>query len=301
MTNPTPKYLPAAVSLLVALAAGCAGFRTVDVPSANQNSRIQHLVFHFTTVPFDESLRLLTERTDRPVSVHYLIPEPGDPTYPRSDPEVYRLVPEQRRAWHAGRSAWGRKQSLNDSSIGIELVNLSTCHSRRPDAEVQTPDMLSCRFAPFPEAQIDLVIRLVQDILERHPEIDPVDIVGHSDIAPDRRSDPGPLFPWRRLYENGIGAWFDDDTVGTYRRRFDRAPPDPALVRRALSAYGYSLDAPDDPELADIRFRFVVRAFQLHFRPERADGVVDAETAARLWALLEKYRPRALDGLTDGA
>ncbi|MEO1084622.1 MAG: N-acetylmuramoyl-L-alanine amidase [Acidobacteriota bacterium] len=282
-----------------ALASGCAGLPTVDVPSENQNSRIQHLVFHYTTVPFDESLRLLTERTDRPVSVHYLVPEPGDPTYPSRNLKVYRLVPESQRAWHAGRSAWGRKQALNDSSLGIELVNTSTCRSRDPGAAAQTPEMQECTLVDFSEAQIELLIHLSKDILDRHPEIDPIDVVGHSDIAPMRRSDPGPHFPWERLHAHGIGAWFEDDAVQKYRRRFDDALPETGVIRRALAAYGYALDASETPEVDDIQLRFVIRAFQMHFRPQRVDGRIDAETAARLFALLEKYRPRALEALSQ--
>ena len=134
------------------------------------------------------------------------------------------------------------------------------------------------------------------DILQRHPRIDPVDIVAHSDIAPDRRLDPGPKFPWRRLHEHGIGAWYDDDAVDRYRQRFEAQPPTLALLQRGLKAYGYDVD---DTGEHDPRTQVALRAFQMHFRPMDWSGLPDAETAAILFALLEKYRPRALTRLLN--
>ena len=282
------------LSLCLVFLAGCAALPMVEVASANQNGRVQYLVFHFTTVPFDESMRLLTQRTERPVSAHYLVPEPGDPTYPHRRLKIFKLVPEDQRAWHAGRSFWGGRRWLNGPSIGIEIVNQSRCESREPDAEVQTPEMQDCTWREFPDGQIDRVVRLTQDILERHPGIDAVDVVGHSDVAPTRRLDPGPLFPWKRLYEQGIGAWYDDDTAAAYLSRFKDDPPSLELVQRALRAYGYELDATGK---LDLQTRFVVRAFQMHFRPTSFDGRIDPESTAILFALLEKYRPRALNDL----
>lgn len=282
------SILLAGVTLLTV---ACSALPMVDVPSANQGSRINYLVLHFTAEDFAESLRLLTQPTDRPVSVHYLVPEPGDETYDRNQLVVYRLVREPRRARHAGVSYWAASQSLNNSSIGIEIVNRSRCEAIDPDAET-TPENQSCTFLEFAEEQVELVIRLAKDILERNPQIDAVDVVGHGDIAPDRRLDPGPAFPWRRLYENGIGAWYDEDTFARYRTAFESQPPDIATLQRALAAYGYRIEATGDN---DVQTRFVVRAFQMHFRPAKWNGGIDAETAAILFALLEKYR---LDALT---
>lgn len=284
------------LGLCMVLLAGCRSLPVVDVPSANQNDRIKYLVFHFTALPFDESIRVLTERTERPVSAHYLVPEPGDPTYPHQDLRIYRLVPEERRAWHAGRSYWRRKQALNDSSIGIEIVNQSHCESSDPEAEVQTPEIQNCTLPDFSEQQIDLVIRLALDILARNPEIEAVDVVGHGDIAPLRRIDPGPKFPWKRLFDHGIGAWYDDETVLEYRQRLASAPPSLRLIQRGLRAYGYQLEVTGEN---DLQTRYVVRVFQMHFRPARTDGQVDAETASILFALLEKYRPEALQEILD--
>ena len=274
--------------------AACSSLPMVDVPSANQSSRINYLVLHFTSEHFAESMRLLTQATDRPVSVHYLVPEPGDETYDRENLVVHRLVHEPRRARHAGQSYWAASQSLNNSSIGIEIVNRSTCEPIDADAE-PTPENQVCNFLEFPEEQIDLVIRLAQDILERNPDIEPIDVVGHGDIAPDRRLDPGPKFPWQRLYENGIGVWYDAQTVARYREAFDGALPDLATMQRALAAFGYRIE---DSGVNDLQTRFVVRAFQMRFRPANWSGGIDAETAAILFALLEKYRPEALEELS---
>ena len=275
----------------------CSPLGYVDVDSENQSSRIRHVVMHFTSVDFARSMRMLTERTERPVSAHYLVPENGDPTYPHRRLRVYRLVGEERRAWHAGRSRWGGEAALNGSSIGIEIVNRSAC-SPVPLGNEQAPPEERCEFHDFDAEQIDLVIELVLDILERHPRIDPVNVLGHSDIAPDRRLDPGPTFPWRRLYEHGIGAWYDDDTMERYRERFEAQPPTLALLQRGLKAYGYDVD--DTGEL-DAQTQVALVAFQMHFRPSDWSGQPDAETAAIVFALLEKYRPRALTRLLESS
>ncbi|MCY3940179.1 MAG: N-acetylmuramoyl-L-alanine amidase [Gammaproteobacteria bacterium] len=286
----------AAASLLTSFALlACSPLRFVDVESENQSSRIEHLVMHFTSVDFARSMRMLTERTQRPVSAHYLVPENGDPTYPHRRLSVYRLVDEEHRAWHAGQSHWNGDDALNASSIGIEIVNRSAC-SPVPLGNEPAPPEDRCEFHDFDAEQIDLVIELVLDILERHPRIDPVDIVGHSDIAPDRRLDPGPTFPWRRLYEHGIGAWYDDDTVNRYRERFEGRPPTLTLLQRALKSYGYDVNETGEH---DPQTRAALVAFQMHFRASDWSGQPDAETAAILFALLEKYRPRALSPLLE--
>jgi len=223
-----------------------------------------------------------------------VVPEPGDATYPYPTLRIFRLVPEARRAWHAGRSYWGGTTSLNNSSIGIEIVNRSACVVDDADIEEPAPEDQRCTFLPFPDEQVDLVIRLARDILGRRPDIDPVNVVGHGDIATTRRVDPGPAFPWKRLYDNGIGAWPDAETVDRYRQRFETDPPALAFYQAALGAWGYDLETTGKD---DIRTRYVIRAFQMHFRPSGYDGRMDAETGAILLALLEKYRPDALADL----
>ncbi|MCH7854949.1 MAG: N-acetylmuramoyl-L-alanine amidase [Proteobacteria bacterium] len=283
--------------LLGTMIAGCTSLPIIDVPSLNHNSRVNYLVLHFTSEDFAESLRLLTQRTEYPVSVHYLVPETGDATYDRRTLRIHRLVAENRRAWHAGRSYWAGADALNDTSIGIEIVNRSACVNNDPDTESPSPEDQTCNMLAFPHEQVDLVIRLATDILDRNPDIDPVDVIGHGDIAPGRRVDPGPLFPWRRLYDHGIGAWYDDESVARYVKAFSSDFPELRRIQRALNAYGYLIELTGEN---DVQTRFVVRAFQMHFRPEMTSGQIDNETVAILYALLEKYRPELLEDLLTG-
>jgi N-acetylmuramoyl-L-alanine amidase len=276
--------------------AACSAQRYVDMPSVNQSGRPDHIVIHFTGGSFAEATRLLTERTEVPVSAHYVIPEHGDPTYPRRRLRIHRLVDEGRRAWHAGDSYWHGVASLNARSIGVEIVNRSRCEDLEPDSVPRTPANQRCVFRDFDPEQIELVVTLVEDILERHPRIDPVDIVGHADIAPERRADPGPRFPWRKLYEHGIGAWYDDATVERYRALFENAPPSLETLQRGLESYGYRVlpTGEHDPQT-----QYALRAFQMHFRPADWSGQPDVETAAILFALVEKYRPSSLAALSS--
>lgn len=276
--------------------AGCTGLQTTD--SANQNSRVSIIVIHHTTANFADSLRILTEPSEYPVSSHYLIPEPGDPTYEKSALKVFRLVDESRRAWHAGTSHWAGKSGLNDQSIGIELVNGSWCHTGKPDnlegsPDAGGPDRL-CFYPDFADGQIALLTDLLDEILERHPDVRPTNIIGHSDIAPDRKVDPGPRFPWQRLASLGYGAWYDDETVIRYWEKFRADPLPLANLQAALAAYGYQIEVTGED---DEQTRNVVRAFQLHFRPWEVTREMSPATAATLFALLDKYYPEQLDEL----
>ncbi len=182
------------------------------------------------------------------VSAHYLIDEDG---------AVVALVPEALRAWHAGVSAWQGQSRLNDRSIGIELVN--------PGHE--------WGYRAFTEAQYAACIELCRAILERWP-IPARRVLGHSDVAPDRKQDPGELFDWPRLAAAGIGLW-PDDGQGTARPVKD--------LQAQLAAVGYA--APLHGDL-DEPTRRVIAAFQRHFRPARVDGDPDRDTLARLDGLL---------------
>ncbi len=263
----------------------------VHIESANQNSRVDYVVIHATSENFAESLRLLATPTENPVSAHYLIPAGNDPTYDRGRLLLHQLVDEQERAWHAGRSYWAGETALNDRSIGIELVNEFDC-ATAPNANIDSDlDSLRCEFLPFDEAQIELLIELLRGIQQRFPGIDPLDFVAHSDIAIMRRSDPGPLFPWRRLYEAGIGAWYDEETRSRYEARFENRPPSIASLQAALLGLGYRVEPTGE---LDNQTRFAVRALQLRFRPADYSGDPDLATLAILWSLLEKYRPGEL-------
>jgi len=222
----------------------------IDRPSPNHGERVAEgggavaidmLVIHYTGMAPDA--RALDWMCDprSSVSAHYFIDEAG---------AVCRLVPEERRAWHAGVSAWRGFTDINSRSIGIELSN--------PGHEFGYRD--------FPRAQIDALITLASDILGRHP-IPPRNVVAHSDIAPARKIDPGERFPWQQVAVAGIGLWPDAGAAG--------AATD---TSKMLDAYGYDVA---NNELAD-----VISAFQRHFRPARFDGVADHETRACLAALL---------------
>ena len=268
----------------------------VVVESANQNSRINYLVIHATSEDFAESLRQLTVRTSNPVSAHYLVPEINDPSYADAELRVYSLVPERSRAWHAGVSYWAGEESLNNRSIGIEVVNEFKCTGTDvPFEEIDLAEV-DCFFPAYSEPQIELLVDLIKQVLERNPEIGAVDVVGHSDIAIMRRSDPGPKFPWRRLFDEGIGIWPDGEAVASYRERFKLALPSAQTLQTALLALGYQVEV---TAAWDIQTRFAVRAFQLRFRPTDYSGFLDFETAAILWALLEEYRPRSLATLAE--
>ncbi|ROM39243.1 N-acetylmuramoyl-L-alanine amidase [Pseudomonas poae] len=245
-------------------------------PSSDFNERngepVRQVVLHYTAAPFTSSLNTLTQGG---VSAHYLLPDPNEPAYRAGgylELRVFRLVPEDKRAWHAGASHWEGRDNLNGRAIGIEIVNLA-----RDDGGVFT-------FPAYPEAQVDMLVALLRDILGRYPQIGPTDVLGHSDVAYWRKSDPGPQLPWRRLYEAGIGAWFDEATRAMYQRRFCLGLPPEVEVERAFQRYGYA------PAKNRRAFEQRIRAFQMHFRPQDYCGVLDAQTCAVLYALNERYR-----------
>ncbi|MCG8416064.1 MAG: N-acetylmuramoyl-L-alanine amidase [Pseudomonadales bacterium] len=273
------------------LLSACSSGSMVYVESTNQNSRIDYIVIHATAENFAESLRLLSTRTESPVSSHYLIPEVGDPSYPRRSLRVYSLVPEHRRAWHAGVSYWAEETNLNDRSIGIEVVNEFECTGTdKPVPEIELAEV-ECQFVPFSDEQIELLADLLHSIQERYPGINPIDIVAHSDIAIMRKSDPGPLFPWKQLYEQGIGVWPDQTLAAKYSAQFSAGAPAIDTVQAALLALGYQIEVTSE---LDKQTQFAMRAFQLHFRPSDYSGKIDAESLALLWALLEEHRPAEL-------
>lgn len=298
------------LGVLVALACvGCAPAPAiVDHPSANQDDRVRFLVLHFTDENFERSLDLLSNKHDNPVSAHYLVTRAGEYAG-RAAPTVLRLVDESRRAWHAGPSRWQGHEPLNGESIGIEIVYESHC-ARDPHPPGASPwdADATCAYPPYPADQIDAVIGLAQGILERHPQIDPARVVGHSDIQPENKTDPGPRFPWRQLAAAGIGAWYDDGDVAWYRGQlaaitttvardplnYTPAAPSLKTVQEALAAYGYGVEASGND---DLRTREVLSAFQSHFLPERRSGTADLQTTATLFALLWKYRPDELRAL----
>lgn len=230
-----------------------------DRPSPNHDARpgagtVDMLILHYTGM---ESAAAALDRLCSPeakVSAHYLIDEDGT---------VWRLVAEERRAWHAGVSFWRGRRDINGASIGIELVN----PGHGPD------------YRPFPEAQMAALETLAGDIVARHP-IPPRHVLGHSDVAPQRKADPGELFDWQRLALAGVGLWPD----------FTALPPpvaDLAELQRQLAEIGY-----DTPQSGadDAVTMAVITAFQRHFRRSLCDGKADAETRRRIAALAVALR-----------
>ncbi|MEZ6029520.1 MAG: N-acetylmuramoyl-L-alanine amidase [Hyphomonadaceae bacterium] len=230
----------------------------IEAPSPNFNERLHPLdmlVLHYTGMPDGLSaLARMREDKEPRVSAHYMVEEDG---------RIFALVPEDKRAWHAGRSSWQGDEDLNSRSIGIEIVN--------PGHE--------WGYRPFPDAQIAAVIDLCHGILARWP-IPQNRIVAHSDIAPDRKEDPGELFPWKRLSDAGIGLWPQPVRPEPWMMH-GAATGDAGLTvknhQRDLATIGYALDvsgAYDDATAA------VVRAFQRRWRPVRVTGQGDTETIA---------------------
>ena len=231
-----------------------------DLPSPNHNARppgvpIDTLVLHYTGMTDTGAALALLRDPAAEVSCHYLV---------ETDGTVWRMVPEGRRAWHAGVSFWRGRTGLNDRSIGIEIANHGHAHG----------------YPEFPVLQLAVVCDLCLGILSRHP-IAARDVVAHSDIAPDRKDDPGEKFDWAGFAAAGVGLWPrgvpDLGTLGVVR---DAASLQP--VRAALGAIGYRV-APEgglDPALAT-----VLRAFQRHWRPEAVTGQADSGTLARVAAV----------------
>jgi len=245
-------------------------------PLKSLNSRVRLLIFHYTAGNFSSSVNALTGPN---VSAHYLVPDITDPSYLKAGytrQEVFNLVDETKRAWHAGVSHWGNRNSLNDTSIGVEIVNLATFSQG------------VFNFPPYQTEQISAIEELALNILERYPDISPTQVLGHSDIAVGRKSDPGPKFPWHALYLKGVGAWFDDATRDTYLQQYNEIGiPARSDLLKLFKTYGYDVSGASTEQ----GFTHLVRAFQLHFRPETYDGIMDMQTAANLAALVDKYFP----------
>jgi N-acetylmuramoyl-L-alanine amidase len=232
----------------------------IDAPSPNFDARKappDTLVLHYTGMPTGEAALARLRDPEAKVSSHYLVEEDG---------RVFRLVPEERRAWHAGLSFWKGETDINSRSVGIEIVN--------PGHEFG--------YRAFPDAQIAAVIALVADVRSRWT-IGDDRIVGHSDVAPDRKDDPGELFPWKRLAEAGHGLWAEPPAAPGAPLGEGEEGAGVFALQAGLTRLGYDC-APSGK--FDAHTTAVVRAFQRHWVQTRFDGIADGETRARLIALL---------------
>lgn len=226
-------------------------------PSPCYNDRpdgtISMLILHYTGMRSLEDALDKLSKAEGKVSCHYLVSEKGD---------IYAMVPEEKRAWHAGVSHWRGRDNLNDVSIGIEIEN--------PGHE--------WGYRPFPPAQMDAVVALCQDILSRHA-IPPRNVIAHSDIAPMRKEDPGELFDWKWLAAQGVGLWPEGGDQGSGIRDQN----DISAIQKKLATYGYGLPVTGEMDALTIK---TIIAFQRHFRPSKLDGRWDAECESLLQALL---------------
>lgn len=232
----------------------------IEAPSPNFDPRTSPpdtLILHYTGMATGEAALERLLDPEAKVSAHYLVEEDG---------RIFRLVPEERRAWHAGVSFWKGQSNLNGTSIGVEIVN--------PGHEFG--------YRPFPAAQIEAVIALTADIRSRW-KIDDGRIIGHSDVAPDRKIDPGELFPWKQLAQAGHGLWAEPAAAPGAPLAQGEEGAGVFALQAGLTRLGYD-SAPSGR--FDAGTATIIRAFQRHWRPERVDGIADGETRARLIALL---------------
>ncbi len=235
-------------------------YKSPNYNNRPDNTKIDSVILHYTQMlDVEECLQVLSD-VDRQVSSHYLICNNGD---------IFSLVDEKYRAWHAGVSYWDGRSGLNDNSIGIEIV-----YAR--DEETG----FCCAYS---EIQMKALRFLLSDIFHRH-EINPFYVLGHSDVAPDRKIDPGEAMEWKNLAADGFGVWlkdYADQGLGLLRRG-DRGE-DVKVLQNDFVSYGYDLLVDGD---FGFKTELTVRAFQRHFRSRNCDGVSDSETHSRLLNLV---------------
>jgi N-acetylmuramoyl-L-alanine amidase len=243
------------------------------MPSPNHGDRRDGrrpdmIVLHYTGMRDAEAALELLRARGSDVSAHYFVFEDG---------RIVQMVQESRRAWHAGKSSWAGETDINSCSIGIEIAN--------PGHDHGYPD--------FPKRQIAAVTALCRSIQTRNT-IPPVRVLAHSDVAPERKQDPGEKFPWRTLYDSGVGHWVKPTSVMNFGQTLalgDRGNAVTAL-QKSLREYGYGIEVGGEYGAAT---QEVVTAFQRHFRPERVDGTADPSTRSTLQELLaNRGRARTL-------
>lgn len=262
----------------------------IQKPSQNFNERIDkkkrtkvtkptHLILHYTTDCFHKKSYRALSNFFRRVSAHYLI---------AADGKIFQLVDESKRAWHAGNSSWRDNNQMNTYSIGIEIVNPGFSKTNKnpctinqdiwnQSTAVQVAGS-SYYWYHFTPEQVDSVIKLCKDIMQRY-DIAPELVLGHSDIAPGRKVDPGPLFPWQKLAQKGVGVW---------HAAADEVTELPPLkeIQQMLRSWGYHVKPSGKMNNSTKK---AIKAFQMHFRPDNINGILDTETVSILKTLCHIY------------
>ncbi len=260
----------------------------IQKPSPNFNERLDkktntkvtkptYIIIHYTTDCFHKKSYRALSNFFRPVSSHYLI---------AADGTIYQLVDESKRAWHAGKSYWKGSRQLNTYSIGIEIVNPGYSKSNKPVCTMNQ-DIWNQQSAtqvkgspfywyPYAPEQIAAVQELCKDIVQRY-DISPENILGHSDIAPGRKVDPGPLFDWQQLAKQNIGIWHNVQSSD------HTTLPDIKEIQIMLQQLGYHVKP---SKKLDKKTKKAIKAFQMHFRPSNIDGILDTETVLILKNIL---------------
>lgn len=246
----------------------------IQSPSPNWNHRpaasedgapiIDTVILHYTGMKTGKEALDRLCSSEAQVSAHYLVEENGD---------IYQLVLPEKRAWHAGVSFWQGRNNINDTSIGVEIVN--------PGHEFG--------YRKFPDRQIERLVALLE-FLKREFDIPTGRFLGHSDVAPNRKQDPGELFPWQRLAQHGFGVWAETHTnYATNINQTSRINADGTALNNLLAAVGYS-GLPDDLSGQKVSQPTIdaLKAFQRHWRPAKVDGQLDMETEAILLEIADK-------------
>jgi N-acetylmuramoyl-L-alanine amidase len=287
--NSTRRLAALLCTSLALLLAGCATVTTeggvpIDTSKTakGQDSRVLFLILHYTVADFPLSMKILTEQQ---VSSHYLLSD--EPT-----PRIYRLVDENRRAWHSGASAWKENRRLNSSSIGIEIVN--------PGIKRGTSDKLPAElreYEPWSQPQFEVLVPLIQDIVKRHGIL-PERILGHGEVSAQYKEDPGPLFPWKQLADRGITPpWPDAARVAAQQAVYETplpsgeaGLPNALWFQKTLAQHGYEIQPTGQ---WDKQTQRVLMNFQMRYRPANYLGQPDTETAAILWVLTNPVKAAA--------
>ena len=240
--------------------------------SRGKEERIKFIILHYTALDNVGSIRELTGG----VSAHFLVLD-------EDDNKIYNLVPLEQRAWHAGVSAFRGRTNINDTSVGIEIVNDGIAKEYRSDPNPYHP---YDHYVDYKPIQIEKVAQIIKYVAEKY-NIPARNIVAHSDIAPSRKKDPGAKFPWKELYDKyNIGAWYDEADKQEFMDEEKFKATSIREIKDELRKYGYEINRFDE---WDKESKDVVYAFQLHFNPKNPTGEMDLETFAILKALNKKY------------